>query len=255
MTRNRISVVTPLHAPSVRYLLDAYESLRAQEMPDDWEWEWAIQCDGHQDVPELIRGDPRCSTAVNRPSGPGPTRNMALARTAGSLIRNLDADDQLTAGALARDITAYLQHPDIGWTTATAFDLHDDGSVTRWANSDPTPGLVPVGWVLAAWQGLGWSYLPTLPTSLSIKRDLLVQLGGWMALPTSEDTGLLVAASAIAAGYLHDEPGVIYRKHSEQVTATAEHQDQHAAEQRRSLIVERARALTQHVTAGELPIG
>ncbi|MGL5825211.1 MAG: hypothetical protein ACRCYU_10415 [Nocardioides sp.] len=253
MTRNRITVVTPLHAPSVRYLLDAYESVRAQKMPAGWDWEWAIQCDGPQDVPEPIRSDQRCSTAVNRPSGPGPTRNMALARTSGALVRNLDADDQLTAGALARDIGAYDRHSDIGWTTATALDLNGDGSLTRWANSDPTPGPVPVGWVLAAWQALEWSYLPTLPTSLSIKRKLLIQLGGWMALPTSEDTGLLIAANAIAPGYLHDEPGVIYRKHSEQVTATAEHQDRLAAEQRRSLIVERAHALTQPITT--YPIG
>lgn len=238
-----VTVITPLHGASVPYLMEAYESLVQQTLPDGWEWEWALQCDGRQDVPESIRQDSRCLVDTNRPSGPGPTRTMALARTSGEIVRNLDADDHLTDGALARDLAAYVAHPEIGWTTAPAFDQHADGSLHRWVNDDPDSGVVETGWVLGRWEERDWQYLPIIPTSLSIRRSLLEWLGGWMALPTSEDTGLLLAANAVAPGFLHEEPGVIYRKHNDQVTATDEHRNPAHAEQRRRLIVARAKAL------------
>ncbi|MET7650536.1 MULTISPECIES: hypothetical protein [unclassified Streptomyces] len=42
----RIVIVTAVHAPSARYLPEAYESLRAQELPAGWEWHRVIQEDG-----------------------------------------------------------------------------------------------------------------------------------------------------------------------------------------------------------------
>lgn len=247
-----ITVITPLHAASVPFLMEAYDSLVQQELPEGWAWEWAVQCDGPQDVPTQIRQDSRCSVDTNRPSGPGPTRTMALARTAGEIVRNLDADDHLTDGALARDIAAHLAHPEIGWTTAPAFDQHPDGSLHRWVNDDPEPGVVGLGWVLSQWEARSWQYLPIIPTSLSIRRSLVEWLGGWMALPTSEDTGLLLAANAVAPGLLHGEPGVIYRKHEDQVTATSDHRNPAHAEQRRRLIVARAQALRGSPSIAEL---
>lgn len=247
-----ITVITPLHAASVPYLVEAYDSLVQQELPEGWGWEWAVQCDGPQDVPAQIRQDSRCSVDTNRPSGPGPTRTMALARTAGEIVRNLDADDYLTEGALARDIAAHMAHPEIGWTTAPAFDRHPDGSLHRWVNDDPEPGVVGLGWVLSQWEARSWQYLPIIPTSLSIRRSLVEWLGGWMALPTSEDTGLLLAANAVTPGLLHGDPGVIYRKHDAQVTATSDHRNPAHAEQRRRLIVARAQALRGSSSVAEL---
>jgi hypothetical protein len=40
-----------------------------------------------------------------------------------------------------------------------------------------------------------------------------------MSVPGSEDTGLLVAASAVSVGYVHPEVGLLYRKWPLQVTA------------------------------------
>ncbi len=242
MTTRCLTVITPLHAAAVPYIGDAYESIRDQELPAGWEWEWAIQCDGPQEVPTALRRDPRCSIDTNRPSGAGATRTMALARTAGDIVRNLDADDQLTPGALARDVAAHEEHPEIGWTTAPAYDLSTDGDLARW-HDDPRAGVVDAGWVVRAWEENDWAHLPSHAASLCIRRGLLALLGGWMALPTSEDTGLLLSASAVAPGYLHREPGMIYRKHPGQVTATAEHLNPTHAEQRLRLMVERAHRL------------
>jgi glycosyltransferase involved in cell wall biosynthesis len=43
---NVISVITPVYRPVREQLTAAYESLRAQELPDGWTWEWLLQDDG-----------------------------------------------------------------------------------------------------------------------------------------------------------------------------------------------------------------
>ena len=37
---SRVIVVTAVHAPSARYLPEAWKSLREQELPGGWEWHW-----------------------------------------------------------------------------------------------------------------------------------------------------------------------------------------------------------------------
>lgn len=63
--------------------------------------------------------------------------------------------------------------------------------------------------------------LPMHPASLCVRSDLLRALGGWMALPGSEDTGLLLALNAVAEGWHLGETGLLYRKWSPQLTASA----------------------------------
>ncbi|MEU8070603.1 glycosyltransferase [Micromonospora sp. NPDC049151] len=114
-----VSVVTPVHAPSIEHLAGAYESLAKQEMPTGWDWQWLVQEDGQTGaLVDALPDDPRISLGTGRPGGPGVARTLALSRVAGDLIKVLDADDQLTPGALARDIAAFDVHPQIGWTTS-----------------------------------------------------------------------------------------------------------------------------------------
>jgi hypothetical protein len=56
----------------------------------------------------------------------------------------LDADDQLTPGALARDIEVLSKYADIGWTTSRVVDLLPDGSTVGF-DADPLRQLVPRG--------------------------------------------------------------------------------------------------------------
>lgn len=230
-----ISVITAVHQGHFPYLPDAYSSLVDQ----DTDWEWIVQVDGEGD-PDLP-DDPRIRVDRNRPSGPGPTRNMALSKTSASIVRTLDGDDALLPGALERDVSTLNLHPDVGWCVSPALDLHPDGSRTRWDRDDPPAGTIAVGWVQQAWLEAG--HLPVLPSTLAIRRDLLLGVGGWMALPTSEDTGLLIAANTLALGWFHDTPGNLYRKHDGQLTRSAAHLDPDAANARQRLIIERAEAM------------
>ena len=42
----RVTVVTAVHAPSARFLPEAYRSLCGQRLPEGWDWQWLIQEDG-----------------------------------------------------------------------------------------------------------------------------------------------------------------------------------------------------------------
>lgn len=211
-----ISVVTAVRPAGGGYLREAYGSIVRQDMPAGWAWQWVVQEDGETGfLPAELPGDPRISSGHGRSGGPGVARTLALSRVEGALVKVLDADDMLTGGALARDIAILDGHPEPGWTTSTALDLRPDGSRVRVAGF----GEGPVGRsaVFDHWRSHDHQ-LPVHPATLCIRRDLLLALGGWMALPASEDTGLLVAASVASQGYHIDEPGLLYRQWPGQMT-------------------------------------
>lgn len=243
----KISVVTAVHQPHLQFLDDAYESLRMQDK--DLVWEWLIQVDGNgvEEIPEKISDDPRVRIGQNRPSGPGTTRTMALAQSSSEFIRVLDADDRLLPGSLLRDVSVLEAKPQVGWTVGPALDLHPDGSTTSWDKANPASGLLPRGWLLKKWRENQWAYLPVLPSTLCIRRRLLLALGGWMALTTSEDTGLLAAANTLTVGWMHSEPSSLYRQHDGQITRTDAHCNVDGLQDRRALIVERAESLAEIV--------
>jgi glycosyltransferase involved in cell wall biosynthesis len=185
-----VSIITAVHEPSVAYLLDAYKSVTAQRMPEGWSWQWVVQEDGRSEVAAaVLPDDPRISMGTGTKGGPGVARNLALGRAEGALVRVLDADDKLTGDALAREIAILARDESIGWTTASVLDLLPDGSTQGWTHADPAGGRLTTNRVLNYFQDNDYR-LPVHPATLCIRRDLAIALGGWMALPGGEDTGL-----------------------------------------------------------------
>ncbi|MFI9720760.1 glycosyltransferase family 2 protein [Streptomyces sp. NPDC052396] len=243
--RRRIIIVTAVHAPSAHYLQDAYKSIREQELPDGWEWHWVIQEDGKsEDVAPHVPQDPQVTFRQGRRGGPGVARTMALAVADGEYVKILDADDQLAPGALARDLAVLEGDPSIGWTTSRVLDLLPDGS-TLGFDQDPEDGPIERGAVLEHWRAHNYR-AQVHPATLCIRRELLLALGGWMALPASEDTGLLLALDAVSRGWFSREVGLLYRKHPGQATAQGAHTDAMERETRMAVIEARARALAFH---------
>ncbi|MFI5777473.1 glycosyltransferase [Nocardia sp. NPDC051570] len=243
MTR-LISIVTPVRQGVPEYLLKAYESLARQVLPNRWNWEWVVQADGldQLSIAEVLPQDDRIRFAAGRHGGPGVARTLALGRVNGELVKVLDADDQLAAGALARDIDA-LKLYDIGWTTSRAVDLLPDGSTLEF-DDNPSEGIVARGRVLTHW--LSHDYRAQVhPATMCIRTQLALALGGWMGLPASEDTGLLLAANAVTDGYFSATVGLLYRKWPGQATAQAAHTDEDDLAARRAVIHRRAVALAR----------
>jgi hypothetical protein len=126
----------------------------------------------------------------------------------------------------------------IGWATSRVLDHLPDGSTVGFPG-DPDHGPIERGAVLDHWTANDFR-APVHPATLFVRRDLLVALGGWMALPASEDTGLLLALNSVSRGWFSAEVGLLYRKWEGQVTGQAAHVD--AAERRARMAVVEARA-------------
>ncbi|SMQ17464.1 Glycosyl transferase family 2 [Streptomyces sp. Ag82_O1-12] len=240
----RIVVVTAVHGPHARFLPEAYASLCAQRLPEGWEWHWVVQEDGEsEDVGPYVPRDARVTFRQGRAGGPGVARTMALAHGGGAYVKVLDADDQLAPGALARDLAVLEGDPDLGWATSRVLDLLPDGSTVGFPG-DPDQGPIERGAVLAHWKANGF-LAQVHPASLFVRRELLLALGGWMALPASEDTGLLLALNAVSRGWFSGEVGLLYRKWEGQVTGQAAHVDRAEREVRMAVVEARARALSR----------
>ncbi|MFE4665680.1 glycosyltransferase family 2 protein [Streptomyces sp. NPDC056716] len=240
----RVIVVTAVHAPSAAHLPDAHKSLREQELPPGWEWHWLIQEDGRTDaVRPYVPDDERVSFHQGRPGGPGVARTMALAHADGPYVKVLDADDLLAPGALARDLAALEADRTLGWATSRVLDLLPDGTTTGFPG-DPEAGPIERGALLGPWKANGHR-TPVHPASLFVRRGLLLAVGGWMALPASEDTGLLMALNAVSRGWFTADTGLYYRKWDGQVTGQAAHADPVEREARMAVVEGRARALAE----------
>lgn len=235
-----ISVVTPVHLAGSQFLLSAYESLCHQALPDGWAWQWVVQEDGTSEVIRTLPSDSRISAGSGRKAGPATARMLGLSRAEGELIKTFDADDELTPGALARDISA-LERPDVWWSVSGVLDLLPNGSTASF-DDDPPGGVIPPGRIYTHW--LANSHRAQVhPATLCVKRDALLAVGGWLALPASEDTGLLLALSVLYKGYFTPEVGLYYRKWSGQMTASSEHTNEVERSVRIRVIEERVRAL------------
>ncbi|GAA5612252.1 glycosyltransferase [Streptomyces platensis] len=242
--RRRIIIVTAVHPPSAHFLPDAYRSLCQQELPDGWEWHWVIQEDGTSDaVAPHVPDDARVTFRQGRAGGPGVARTIALAHAEGEYLKVLDADDQLAPGALARDLAALESDPGLGWATSRVLDLLPDGSTAGFPG-DPEPGPVERGAVLDYWKANGFR-AQVHPATLFMRRDLVLALGGWMALPASEDTGLLLALNATSRGWFSSEVGLHYRKWPGQATSQASHTQAAEREARMAVVEARARELAR----------
>jgi len=238
----RIVIVTAVHAPSAPFLPEAYRSLCEQELPDGWEWRWLIQEDGRTDaVAPHVPDDERVTFRQGRPGGPGVARTIALAHADGEYVKILDADDRLTPGALARDLAVLEGDRTLGWTTSRVLDFLPDGSTVGFPG-DPDNGPIEREAVLDHWKANGF-LAQVHPATLFVRRDLLLALGGWMALPASEDTGLLLALNSVSRGWFSEQVGLLYRKWEGQATGQATHVDPAERDARMAVAEARARAL------------
>ncbi|MEU9237636.1 glycosyltransferase family 2 protein [Streptomyces subrutilus] len=235
--------MTAVHGAARPYLASAYNSLVTQPLPSGWEWEWCVQEDGEAVAAKDALpnpGDPRIHISSSRQGGPAVARTMAFARSRGSVVKVLDADDELADGALLRDLTVLEERPHIGWTTSRVVDLMPDGSLVGF-EGDPPAGLIERAAVFTHWREHRRPQVH--PATLCVRRELVDLLGGWMALPASEDTGLLTALSVLSEGFFIPDVSLRYRRHGGQSTAHPAHREGEEWAARMQVIESRTLAL------------
>ncbi len=215
-----MSVLTAAHGDRVDFLVEAGESLAAQELPAGWELEWVVQ----EDAANSVLGDAVGHFDFVRHSangeqlGAAATRNLALARVEGEFVHVLDSDDLMLPRGLAVAIEAFRQRPWIHWVCGQADDLMPDGTRVPVSAMLP-PGVIEPGVVsdhLTAYE-----LPPVHPAGLTLRTTTTRAVGGWAGIPRAEDNSLLIAVTELSFGYLTPEVTWLYRKHDGQVTTTA----------------------------------
>src|SRR5829696_5754498 len=141
-----VSVITAAYAPKAGYLPDTAASVAAQQLPPGWELEWLVQEDG--DGPSLldvVAGVPSARYEANDALlGIAATRNLALSRARGELLRVLDHDDVLLPGALGLGLAPFVAAPGTWWAFTAADELDPVGR-RRAQPAPPVAGAVPRG--------------------------------------------------------------------------------------------------------------
>lgn len=235
----QISVVTAASAEDVRFLDTIWDSIQVQR---DAAWEWVIQEDGPTSAWRLVESYGSVSYAnCLQANGVAIARNLAVARSRASIIRNLDADDQLTEGVLRFTADIFDAHPEVAYLVGPMIDLFEDGSMKPYEEV-LSPGLIPPGTLFRLW--LERDYVSAVhPTSLAVRRDALTSMGGYTALPCSEDTAVLMALSQITPGWFADRPVAVHRKRTGSITTLDWSLDPDQRALRYKLITERCHAI------------
>jgi glycosyltransferase involved in cell wall biosynthesis len=210
-----LSLITAARGDRADLLAATGTTVAAQRLPPGWELEWLIQEDGaNPALADTARHFPFARYQAHREQlGIAATRNLALTRASGDLIRVLDSDDLLLSNALSGPIERLTEHPDEHWVAARPVYLNRDG---RWLTYYL---LLPAGPVRP---GVIGEYVrlhrrcPVHCAGLTMRTGTVRALGGWTANPRAEDIDLLVAVSELFPGHLEPEQSWVYRLHDGQ---------------------------------------
>lgn len=224
----RVSVITAVHDQAIGFLPQAAASLASQRLHVDW----IVSYDDDRIPEPLLDTMRQCQQHLpdlrlvvsGRKAGPSTARTVALSYVRTPWTAALDADDVWLPGGL--DLLAgTAQAADAPWCAGLTTDVYDDG---RQVFPDYLPtGPQPAGAVYEAYERLG--FLPFHGCAVVWATRVLWQMGGWPALPSNEDSGLVLAASESFAGYYQGGTPVYgYRKHSGQTTADDRFADREA---------------------------
>lgn len=208
----KISFVTPATTSTThRHLAELEQSLQKTQGNYDWVIQWDEEMVPHN----TCGGNQSCNGKQLETSA---TRNFALLRTTGTIIRGVDQDDLIPEGSLEQVLDIFDKHPEINYVIGPALDFEDlaPGIFTAFPHQ-LKPGRIPKNKPYQLWKKAGG--IPDVPAiSLYVRKTTLLNHGGWPALPGGEDTLLWLALSQKEEGWFLNTPLTHYRKHPGQVT-------------------------------------
>jgi hypothetical protein len=238
-----LTILTATYPPSNKYLKQAAESIAASgQLPDGWEMEWVIQEDLSSIGDSQEKQEPVENSLLQAISGVQvkhkknltslgipQTRNLAIARSEGELIRNLDSDDLLPSNALTDAITALLEYRSAVFVVGNALDLNNDQSLSEFDLSlFPTvdwkgdfsslfkPGLQEPGLLVSIFKKEG--VFPIHCSCATFRRQIVLAFGGYPAIPRNDDLALFASLSEIAPWDNLEQTALIYRRWEGQTT-------------------------------------
>jgi hypothetical protein len=238
-----LTILTSTYPPSNKYLKLTAESIAASDqLPDGWEMEWVIQedlgsIDYSQENQEPVESSllqaisgvqvkhKKNSTSLGIPQ----TRNLAIARSEGELIRNLDSDDLLPVNALADAVNSLIEYRSAVFVVGSVLDMKQDGSLSDfdpslfptvdWQGDFSTlfePGLQKPGLLVSIFKEEG--VFPVHCSCATFRREIVLAVGGYPAIPRNDDLALFAPLSEIAPWVNLEQTALIYRRWEGQTT-------------------------------------
>jgi glycosyltransferase involved in cell wall biosynthesis len=131
-----VSIVIPVYN-GARFVGATIESALAQDHPPH---EVIVVDDGSTDDSAAIASSydgVRCIRQDN--AGPAAARNTAIASATGDLIAFIDADDEMVAGRLGRQVGYLRDHPGVGAVAGRQEIVLEDGADEPWWALEPSP--------------------------------------------------------------------------------------------------------------------
>lgn len=182
-----LSVVTAVAPDRDDYLTEAAASIR--ELRAELPVQWVVAWDGAAtselpDADVVVEGRPG--------SGIACTRNLTLAALTAPYVTVLDADDMLAVAGPVAACAAFDADPELGWVGLSRTFV--DGAATKHTFAD-VRDFAP-GEFAEVWQ----APLMFHPNSVVLRTDVLRAVGGWPAVASNEDLGMILFASELTAG-------------------------------------------------------
>jgi glycosyltransferase involved in cell wall biosynthesis len=135
--------------------------------------------------------------------------NRGLSMVRGSVLGYLNADDELTPGALATVARAFRRHPEAQWLMGRREYVDGDGKLLA--------PLQPVAFTLAEYVGMGWSHVPQECTWL--RRALFDRVGPFdVAFRNTGDYDMFARCRALATPLIISDTLGRFRLHGDQLS-------------------------------------
>jgi glycosyltransferase involved in cell wall biosynthesis len=202
-----VTVVIPVFNGK-RYLVEALESVFAQTYRD---CEVICVDDGSTDgSAECLEGYAGRVTVVRQPnSGQGAARNVGIERAAGRYVAFLDQDDRWYSSKLEREVRVLQERPEAVLVYSNSDRMDCEGRLLQVGATlaeRATALASPLGRLIG--EGL------VLPSSMLVRREVLVRVGGFDPHLTGfEDFDLCARLKQHGLFVLLEEPGLSYRVH------------------------------------------
>lgn len=201
-----LTIVTAIAPDRDEHLNETEQSVREARVHLDIQWivVWDGEASRQIDEADVV-------LCGRRNSGIACTRNLALSHIAAPLVTSLDADDLIVVDGARAAHERLHADPTLGWVGLSRTFI--DGSPTKHTLADEQffgPGQLSESW-----------RSPFLfhPNSVVLRTDLLRAVGGWPAVASNEDLGMVLRVSEEAAGAVTPEILTRYRVWARQEVA------------------------------------
>ena len=162
---------------------------------------------------EIARAYPTRVVVSTDDQGMYDAINRGLSMVEGSIVGYLNADDELTPGALVAVARAFRRHPDAQWLMGRREYVDASGALLA--------PLQPVAFSLAEYVSMGWSHVPQECTWL--RRELFDRVGPFdISFRNTGDYDMFARCRAVASPLIISDTLGRFRLHGDQLSYSPE---------------------------------